>query len=93
MKLKNSKSIDYSDVNLLSDKVSLVESRENVQMDNWRIIVAPMSALQNSQFNRSALMAGLSLPIHRFCSVSEQHTLLEEAIEVKNCLAQGQWFG
>ncbi len=86
MKLKSSRSLNFSDVNLLSDKISIANSRNDVKFDLNRIIVAPMSALQNSAFNISAISSGLSLPIHRFCSVEEQHVLLREAVSTKALL-------
>lgn len=86
MKLKNTKSLNFSDVNLLSESMSVVNSRDEVKFDLNRIIVAPMSALQNSGFNISAITAGLSLPIHRFCSVQEQHKLLHEAVSTRALL-------
>ena len=86
MKLKNTKSINFSDVNLLSEKLSIVDSRTQVKFNTNRLIVAPMAAIQNSGFNISAVTAGLSLPIHRFCTVEEQHKLLKEAIATKAIL-------
>lgn len=86
MKLKNTKSINFSDVNLLSEKLSVVDSRTQVTFNTNRIIVAPMAAIQNSGFNISAITAGLSLPIHRFCTVEEQHRLLMEAIATRAIL-------
>ncbi len=86
MKFKNSKSINFSDVNLLSEQVSLVEHRDDVLFENNRLIVAPMSALQNSVFNSAAVSIGLSLPIHRFRSVEDQHSALYEAVAIKTLL-------
>jgi GMP reductase len=83
MKFKNSKSINFSDVNLLSEKISLVEHRDDVLFENNRLIVAPMSALQNSVFNSAAISIGLSLQIHRFCSIEDQHQALHEAVAIK----------
>lgn len=86
MKLKNTKSLNFSDVNLLSDRMSVANSRNDVALEPNRIIVAPMSALQNSGFNISAITAGLSLPIHRFCTVEVQHKLLREAVATRALL-------
>ncbi len=86
MKLKKSKSINFSDVNLLSEQLSVVSSRKNVKFDVSRLIVAPMAAIQNNGFNISAVTAGISLPIHRFCTVEEQHQMLREAIATRALL-------
>ncbi len=86
MKLKKTKSLSFSDVNLLSEKLSTVNSRNEVAFDTNRLIVAPMSAIQNSDFNMSVITAGVSLPIHRFCSIEEQHKLLFEAVSARKLL-------
>lgn len=66
--------------------MSVINSRNEIVFDNNRLIVAPMSALQNSQFNMAAIAAGVSLPIHRFCTVAEQHQLLHEAISTRTLM-------
>jgi GMP reductase len=86
MKLKNTKSLNFNDVNLISDRISVVSSRDEISFSPNRIIAAPMSAIQSKLFNLAAISAGISLPIHRFCSVQEQHDLLKEAIEHKKLL-------
>jgi GMP reductase len=86
MKLKNTKSLNFANVNLISDQISIVSSREEVKFDTNRIIAAPMSAIQNKDFNLAAISCGISLPIHRFCSAEEQHALLVDAIDKKKLL-------
>jgi len=76
-------SYDFDDVHIITDRMGVVSSRNDVKFDNNRIIVAPMSAIQNSGFNKECVKHSLSLPVHRFCSVEEQRILMKEAIETK----------
>lgn len=82
-KFSTNTSYDFDDVHIITDRMGVVSSRNDVKFDNNRIIVAPMSAIQNSGFNKECVKHSLSLPIHRFCSVEEQKTLMKEAIETK----------
>lgn len=87
MNLLKTKSIDFKDVNLLSNAPFLEDSRDNVVVPLNRIIVAPMPGIQSNHFIQSAVAIGLSIPIHRFCTPSEQHDLLEIAVHTKKLIS------
>ncbi len=73
-------SYDFDDVHIITDKIGIVSSRNEVKFDNNRIIVAPMSAIQNANFNNECIANGVSMPVHRFCSPQEQLELMQAAI-------------
>ncbi len=75
------KSMDFDDAHIITSKEGVVSSREEIEFNNNRIIVAPMSAIQNSEFNKECVRLGLSLPVHRFCSTEDQYTLMHEAMD------------
>ena len=83
MKISSKKSINFNDVNLLSIKPTIIKSRDEIAFNNNRIIAAPMSAIMGHSFVKKAAQLGISLPIHRFCTVEEQQELLQIAIENK----------
>ncbi len=83
MYFRPTKSIEFDQVNLLSTQPSVVNSRDEIHFPTNRIIVAPMSAIQNKTFNKACIMSGVSLPVHRFCSIEEQHALIFDAVETK----------
>lgn len=74
-------SLNFDDVHIVTSKEGVVASREEVKFNNNKIIIAPMSAIQNSEFNKECVRLGLSLPVHRFCSIDEQTILMQEAVE------------
>lgn len=73
-------SYDFDDLHIITDRVGIVKSRNDVKFNNNKIIVAPMSAIQNSDFNTACVINGLSLPVHRFNTPQEQFTLMQEAV-------------
>ncbi len=77
-----STSYDFDDVHIITEKMGIVSSRNDVVFNNNKIIVAPMSAIQNSAFNKECIANGLSLPVHRFNTPQEQAALMSEAVEV-----------
>jgi len=66
-----SKSIYYNDVNLVAQSCK-VKSRKDIPVELSRIIVAPMEAIVGKTFALKANELGLSLALHRFCSIEEQ---------------------
>ena len=65
------KSIYYNDVNLIA-KYSAVNSRGEVPKELSRIIVSPMDAVIGETFAIKANELGLTVCLHRFCSVEKQ---------------------
>jgi len=66
-----SKSIYYNDVNLLPQPCN-VDSRKDIPVELNRIIVSPMEAIVGKTFALKANELGLTLTLHRFCSIEEQ---------------------
>ena len=66
-----SKSIYYNDVNLVAQPCK-VKSRKDIPVELNRIIVSPMEAIVGKTFALKANQLGLSLCLHRFCSISDQ---------------------
>lgn len=71
MKLLNTKSIYYDDVNLLAQSCK-VESRKDIPKELSRIIASPMSAIVGPTFVEAAVKCGISVCVHRFQSIEEQ---------------------
>jgi GMP reductase len=66
-----SKSIYYNDVNLVAQPCK-VKSRKDIPTELHRIIVSPMEAIVGKTFALKANELGLTVCLHRFCSVEEQ---------------------
>ncbi len=66
-----SKSIYYNDVNLVAQPCK-VKSRKDIPVELNRIIVSPMEAIVGKEFAVKANKLGLTLCLHRFCSIEEQ---------------------
>ena len=66
-----SKSIYYNDVNLVAQPCK-VKSRKDIPVELDRIIVSPMEAIVGKTFALKANELGLTLALHRFCSIQEQ---------------------
>lgn len=79
MKILSNWGVNLADVCLISDKASIVNSRNDIEMDMSRIIHAPMSANQSKDFIKSAAQDGMSIVIHRFNTPQEQKKLVELA--------------
>jgi len=66
-----SKSIYYNDVNLIAQPCK-VKSRKDIPVELNKIIVSPMEAIVGETFALKANQLGLTLCLHRFCSIQEQ---------------------
>ena len=66
-----SKSIYYNDVNLVAQPCK-VKSRKDIPVELNRIIVSPMEAIVGKTFALKANELGLTVCLHRFCSIEEQ---------------------
>ena len=71
IKIMNTKSIYYNDVNLIA-KPSAINSRSEVPKELHRIIVAPMEAVVGETFAIEANRLGISVCLHRFCTPEKQ---------------------
>ena len=78
-----SKSIYYNDVNLIAQPCK-VKSRKDIPVQLDRIIVSPMEAIVGETFALKANEMGLSLCLHRFCSIQEQVELYNSLPNKKN---------
>jgi GMP reductase len=65
------KSIYYNDVNLVAQPCK-VKSRKDIPVELNRIIVSPMEAIVGKEFALKANELGLTVCLHRFCSIDEQ---------------------
>ena len=65
------KSIYYNDVNLVAQPCK-VKSRKDIPVELNRIIVSPMEAIIGKTFALKANELGLTVCLHRFCSIEEQ---------------------
>ncbi len=83
MMLSKRTSLNFNNVHILSDRPSIVTSRNDITIPMDRIIMAPMHAIQGPDLIKAAIQAGISVPIHRFCSIEEQRELLKIAINMK----------
>jgi hypothetical protein len=78
-----SKSIYYNDVNLVAQPCK-VKSRKDIPVELNRIIVSPMEAIVGKTFALKANQLGLTLCLHRFCSIEEQINLYDTLTNKKN---------
>jgi hypothetical protein len=78
-----SKSIYYNDVNLVAQPCK-VKSRKDIPVELNRIIVSPMEAILGKTFASKANQLGLTLCLHRFCSIEEQINLYDTLTNKKN---------
>ena len=78
-----SKSIYYNDVNLVAQPCK-VKSRKDIPVELNRIIVSPMEAIVGKTFALKANELGLTVCLHRFCSVEEQVELYNLLPNKKN---------
>ena len=65
------KSIYYNDVNLVAQPCK-VKSRKDIPVELNRVIVSPMEAIVGKTFALKANELGLTVCLHRFCSIQEQ---------------------
>ena len=65
------KSIYYNDVNLVAQPCK-VKSRKDIPVELNRFIVSPMEAIVGKTFALKANQLGLTVCLHRFCSIDEQ---------------------
>jgi len=78
-----SKSIYYNDVNLVAQPCK-VKSRKDIPVELNRIIVSPMEAIAGKTFALKANELGLTLCLHRFCSIEEQVELYNSLPDKSN---------
>ena len=78
-----SKSIYYNDVNLVAQPCK-VKSRKDIPVELNKIIVSPMEAIVGKTFASKANQLGLTLCLHRFCSIEEQINLYDTLTNKKN---------
>ena len=76
-KILKTKSIYYNDVNLVAQPCK-VKSRKDIPVELNRIIVSPMEAIVGETFALKANELGLTICLHRFCSVEEQVDLFNK---------------
>lgn len=72
MLITQNKSFYYNDVNLLAAKPTVVQSRSEVYIDRSKIIVSPMASVVGKTFAQVASNEGLTICLHRFCSIEHQ---------------------
>jgi GMP reductase len=77
------KSIYYNDVNLVAQPCK-VKSRKDIPVELNRIIVSPMEAIIGKEFALKANQLGLTLCLHRFCSIEEQVELYNSLPDKSN---------
>jgi len=77
MRLFDTKSIYYNDVNLIAQP-SKINSRSEVPKELHRIMVSPMEAVIGETFAVEANKLGLSLCLHRFCTPEKQVALYKK---------------
>ena len=70
-RILKTKSIYYNDVNLVAQPCK-VKSRKDIPVELNRIIVSPMEAIVGKTFALKANELGLTVCLHRFCSIEEQ---------------------
>jgi len=78
-----SKSIYYNDVNLVAQPCK-IKSRKDIPVELNRIIVSPMEAVVGKTFALKANELGLTVCLHRFCSIEEQVELYNSLPNKKN---------
>ena len=71
------KSIYYNDVNLVAQPCK-VKSRKDIPVELNRVIVSPMEAIVGKTFALKANQLGLTVCLHRFCSIEEQVALFKK---------------
>jgi len=77
------KSIYYNDVNLVAQPCK-VKSRKDIPVELNRIIVSPMEAIVGKTFALKANELGLTVCLHRFCSIEEQVELYNSLPNSRN---------
>ena len=70
-RILKTKSIYYNDVNLVAQPCK-VKSRKDIPVELNRIIVSPMEAIVGKTFALKANELGLTVCLHRFCSIEDQ---------------------
>ena len=78
-----SKSIYYNDVNLVAQPCK-VKSRKDIPIELNRIVVSPMEAIVGKEFALKANQLGLTVCLHRFCSIEEQVEIYNSLPNKKN---------
>ena len=76
-KILKSKSIYYNDVNMIAQP-GKISSRSDVPKELNRIIVSPMEAVVGETFAKEADKLGLTICLHRFCTVNYQINIFNQ---------------
>ncbi len=87
------KSIYYNDVNLVAQPCK-VKSRKDIPVELNRVIVSPMEAIVGKTFALKANELGLTVCLHRFCSIDEQvelYNLLPQKANVFVSIGLNDW--
>ena len=79
-KILPTKSIYFNDVVILPG-ITQVNSRKEIQKELNRIIVSPMPAVVGYTFAKKALELGLTVCLHRFCSIEDEANLYVKLCE------------
>jgi IMP dehydrogenase/GMP reductase len=82
-KILSTKSIYYNDVNLIAQS-SIINSRTEVPKELHRFIVSPMESVIGETFAKEADKLGLTLCLHRFCSVEKQINIFSKLTNKEN---------
>ncbi len=78
MKILDSQSLYYDDVNLIAQPNNLIKSRQDIIQEQERIFVSPMSSVVGEKFALEAFNLGLSVCLHRFCTPKEELELFKK---------------
>ena len=76
-KILKSKSIYYNDVNMIAQP-GKISSRSDLPKELNRIIVSPMEAVVGETFAKEADKLGLTICLHRFCTVNYQINIFNQ---------------
>lgn len=77
MKILDTRSIYYDDINLISSYNPHIASRKDIPEEKWRIFVSPMPSVVGERFALEALKLGLSVCLHRFSSIDDNIKLFK----------------
>lgn len=75
------KSIYFSDVNLISYGNGRVNSRSEIPKELNRVFTSPMSAIIGETYVKTAASLGINVCLHRFCKPEYQAGLFNTFIE------------
>jgi GMP reductase len=79
MRILETRSIYYDDVNLIAQPQEYISSRKQIYVDPRRILVAPMPSVVGEKFCIEASRLGLFVCLHRFKGIDYQIDILNNA--------------